>query len=660
MPERNAVSYNSIISAFIRCGEENGVWSLFVEMMGLGFSPTEYTFGSLLSSSELELFQGFQLHCLMVKSGLLYSDAFPGTSLVGLFGRYGNLDGAMKLFKEMPYRNLVTWNSVISSFGHHGFVEESVIMFCELLRESEYPSERSFEGVLSGFKGLAYLQVGKQIHGLVLKTGSEFYTSVANSLVKMYVQCADVFLGEKVFEQIPVKDMVSWSIIIGTFAKSIYPGKALDLFLIMPLQGFSQEQSTFASVISSCAGMQTIKYGELIHAKAVKKNFQSDVFVGSALVDCYAKCNCLEQADLLFSELQSTNVVSWNALIAGHSNEDSHTPFYLLRQMIRADYHPNEYTFSAVLKSSSTQELEQLHCLILKKGYHQHEYVSSSLVASYHINGLLSHALSFATDSTQSLTTVSSNILAGIHNRSGQYQETQKLLNQIDKFDIVSWNTLIAACARSGDYRKAFELFKGMQSVQTLPDNYTLVSLLSISTRLCDLALGSAIHGHMIKMNFSRCDLFVCNILVDMYAKCGSMESSVKVFNEMPKKNLFSWTALISALGLHGFPCVALERFREMESVGIKPDRVAFIAVLSACRHGGLVEEGLELFGRMKGYNVEPEMDHYICVVDLLARNGHLKEAEKLISGMPFQPNVVIWRTFLEGCRRYSDVEEAA
>ncbi|KAF9606955.1 hypothetical protein IFM89_030253 [Coptis chinensis] len=447
----------------------------------------------------------------MVKNGLLYSDAFLGTSLVGLFGRYVNLDGTMKLLKEMPYRNFVTWDSFICSFGHHGFVEESVIMFCELLRETEYPSERSFEGVLSGFKWLAYLELGKQIHRLVLKTGSEFYTSVA---------CKN---------------------------------------------GFSQEQSTFASVISSCAGMQAIKYGELIHAKAVKKFFQYDVFVGSALVDCYAKCNCLEQ-------------------------------------MIRADYHPNEYTFLAVLKLSSTQELEQLHCLILKKGYHQYEYVCNSLVASYHINGLLSHALSFATYSTQSLTTISSNILAGIHNRSGQYQETQKLISQIDEFDIVSLNTLIAACARFGDYRKAFELFKGMQSVQTLPDNYTLVSLLSISTRLCDLALGGAIHGHMIKMDFSCCDLFVCNILVDMCAKCGSMESSVKVFNEMPKKNLFSWTTLISALGLHGFPCVALERFREMESVGIKPDKVAFITVLSTCRHGGLVEEGLELFGSWGHY----------------------------------------------------------
>ncbi|PIA60901.1 hypothetical protein AQUCO_00300430v1 [Aquilegia coerulea] len=552
MPERNTVSYNSMITAYIRNEEGNGAWDLFVKMMGSGIIPTQYTFGSLFSSLSLELVQGFQLHSLILKNGLLYSNAYSGC-----------LDEVMKLFEEMPYKNLETVNSIISSFGHYGFVEESMIMYIELLRASVSPSECSFVGVLSGFEGLRYLDASKQIHGMVLKTGSEFYTSVSNSLINM--------------------DIVSWNTVIGAFAKSFDPGKALELFLTMPLHGFTQNQATFASVISSCSSLHILKCGELIHAKAIKININSDIIVGSALIDFYSKCNCLEQGDVVFIELRTKNVISWNALIAGYSNKDFRASFSLFQQMLHEDYRPNEFTFSAVLKLSMTQNLQQLHCLILKM-----------------------------------------------------------------------------ACTRCGEYREVLELFKSMQLARVSPDNCTVVSLLSISTKLFNLELGSNIHGLMIRTDFSRCDVFVCNVLVDMYSKCGSIESSVKVFNEMTHRNLISWIAVISGLGLHGYPSMALEIFREMELLGFKPDGVAFIAVLSACRHGGLVEDGMELFGRMKRcYNIEPEMDYYVCLVDMLTRYGHLKEAEQLISAMPLQPNAAVWRTFVEGCRRYNSIQEA-
>ncbi|OVA03177.1 Pentatricopeptide repeat [Macleaya cordata] len=682
MSERNVVSYNSMIAAFSRPQhqEENELggggggggeaWQIFTQMMVLGFKPTQFTFGSLLSSSSsLNLAQGFQLHSLILKTGLLYVDAFSGTALLGLFGRLGKLDEALSLFDEMPTRNLVTWNSIISSFGRHGFVEESLVLFRELLRSEEvdHPSESSFVGVLSGFGfergGLQDLKsVGEQIHVLVKKSGLEFYPSVANSVLNMYAKCSmGTCFAEQMFEEMLLFwDVVSWNIIIGTFARSDRPGKAFDLFLIMLQYGFLPTQTTFANVISSCSSLQNLNYGEVIHAKTVKNGFKSDVFVGSALVDFYAKCDNLEAAHLVFAELHIKNDISWNALISGYSIKGSRISIYLLQEMLRSGYQPNEFLFSAILKSALIQEMQQLHCLILRMGYQNNEYVFSSLIASYAMNGLISDALTFATALTPPLSPVSSNIIAGIYNRIGQYQETQKLLFQVEEHDIISWNILIAACARNGDYREVFELFKSMQMAQILPDNYTVMSLLSITSKLCNLALGSSIHGLIIKMDFKCCDIFVCNVLLDMYAKCGSLESSVKVFNEMTeRKNLISWTSLVSALGLHGYAFEALERFREMELTGLKPDRVAFIAVLSACRHGGLVEEGMELFRRMKvSYGIEPDMDHYVCVVDLLARYGHLREAERLISSMPFRPNALIWRTFLEGCKRCNNVVE--
>ncbi|KAJ0609086.1 putative tetratricopeptide-like helical domain superfamily [Helianthus annuus] len=144
----------------------------------------------------------------------------------------------------------------------------------------------------------------------------------------------------------------------------------------------------------------------------------------------------------------------------------------------------------------------------------------------------------------------------------------------------------------------------------------------------------------MIKSDFNRCDIIVRNIMIDMYGKCGSLLSAVKVFDEMLERNVISWTALVSAFGLHGHGKEALQVFKQMEIDGIEPEKVAFIVVLSVCRHGGLVKDGMEMFEKVKEkYVIEPEMEHYLLVVNLMARYGYIKEAGKLISGMPFTPN---------------------
>ncbi|KAJ0113467.1 hypothetical protein Patl1_02401 [Pistacia atlantica] len=559
MPEKNVVSFNTIISGYSRCGYVGEAWRLFYDMRNCGCRSTQFTLGGLLSCDLLDLCKGVQLHALIVKNGLFIADAFVGTALLGLYGRHESLHEAVCAFEDMPKKSIVTWNSIISIFGRYGFVEDCIFFFRDLVREKIPLSEGSFVGVLSGFICEQYL-------------------------------------------------------------------------------------------IAVC--------GKSIHAKIIKTGLECDAFVGSALVDFYVKCDNLEDAQLSFDEISDKNVVSWNSLILGYANKYSSTSMFLLIDMLQLGYQPNEFTFSHVLKSSFTFELSQLHCLIIRMGYQSNEYVLSSLMSSYAKNGLISDAIAFATLSNSPIAVVPSNIIAGIYNRLGQYHEALKLLSLLEEPDIVSWNTAIAACAHNGYYTEVFELFKYMQLADIHPDNCTFVSLLSACTKLCNLTLGCSLHALIIKADINRCDTFLFNVLIDMYGKCGSIGSSIEIFKMMTDRNIITWTTLISALGLNGFAYQALEKFREMEILGFKPDRVAVLAVLTACRHGGLVTEGMELFGRMKRtYGVEPEMDHYHCLVNLLATYGHLKEAEKIIATMPFPPNALIWRSFLGGCRRKKTVE---
>ncbi|KAF2295073.1 hypothetical protein GH714_031349 [Hevea brasiliensis] len=465
-------------------------------------------------------------------------------------------------------------------------------------------------------------------------------------------------LAEKTFEEAACTDVVTWNTIIGALAKNKKPREALEQFLKMYENGIMPNQTTFVSLISSCANLLIPMYGEFVHAKIIMHALETDVYVGSALVDYYAKCGKLDDAKRCFVTINEKNEVSWNALIQGCANKCPSASISLLLEMLQCGYRPNEFSFSAVLKSSSKLEIQQLHCLIIRMGYEDNEYVLASLISSYGRNGLISDVPVFIAASETPLSAVPSNNIAGIYNRSGQYHEALKLLSQLEEPDDVSWNIVIAACARNRNYKEVFELFKHMLMARIHPDNYTYVSLISVCSKICDLALGSSVHGFLIKINFSFCDAFVCNVLIDMYGKCGCLGSSVKIFNGMTDRNLITWTALISALGINGCAYEALERFKEMEYLGFRPDKVAFIAALTACRHGALVREGIELFEKMNSYGIEPEMDHYHCFVDLLVRNGHVREAEKVISSMPFPPNPYIWRSFLEGCKRYGTVED--
>ncbi|KAJ7981556.1 Pentatricopeptide repeat-containing protein [Quillaja saponaria] len=654
MPNKSAVSYNTLISAYSRCGDVKEGCNLLAEMRGYGIGPTQFTLAGMLSCGSLNYCHGVQLQAFSIKNGLFEADAFVGTALMGLFGKHGFLEEAYWVFKYMTEKSLVTWNSMLSLLAHNGLVEDCMLLFRDLVRMGASLADSSFVGVLSGLASKQDLEYGEEIHGLMIKHGLDYEVTAVNSLVNMYVKCKGIVLAEKLFQHVPVWDVVTWNTIIDAVAKSERPEKALELFLDMYRRGVMPSQATFVTVINSCTSLETPVYGESVHAEVIRRGFDTDVLVGTALISFYAKCYKMEHAHRCFDEISEKNVVSWNALILGYSNRNSSTSILLLQKMLQLGYQPDEFSFSAVLRSLMASELHQVHCLIIKMGYVNNEYILSSLVLSCIRNGLSSAALVILTGFGKSpLPVVPTNVVAGVYNRTGQYYESLKLLSLLEEPDVVSWNLVIAACSRSNNYREVFELFKHMLLAHILPDNYTFMSLLSVCTKLCNLDFGSSVHGLIIKTNFNCCDKFVCNVLIDMYGKCGSIRSSVKIFDEMTDRNIITWTALITALGLNGYALDALERFQNIEFLGLEPDGVALTAVLRACRHGGLVREGMELFRRMKSsFGVEPELDHYHCIVDLLAKNGYIKEAEKIIESMPFPPTVNIWRSFLEGYKR--------
>ncbi|KAM7521689.1 hypothetical protein LguiA_011591 [Lonicera macranthoides] len=191
------------------------------------------------------------------------------------------------------------------------------------------------------------------------------------------------------------------------------------------------------------------------------------------------------------------------------------------------------------------------------------------------------------------------------------------------------------------------------------PDEVTMATVISASAHLGVLDLGKEIHLYVLQNGFDL-DVYIGSALIDMYAKCGSLDRSLLVFFKLQEKNIFCWNSVINGLALHGHANEALAMFSRMEKEKIKPNGITFISILSACTHAGLVHEGRRRFQSMlHDFSIPPEIEHYGCMVNLLCKASLLDDALKLIRSMRMEPNCVIWGALLGGCKLHKNLEIA-
>ncbi|XP_016449223.1 pentatricopeptide repeat-containing protein At5g56310-like [Nicotiana tabacum] len=233
------------------------------------------------------------------------------------------------------------------------------------------------------------------------------------------------------------------------------------------------------------------------------------------------------------------------------------------------------------------------------------------------------------------------------------------LFDNIPEKNVISWTTIIAGYAQVNQFSQAIGVFREMMSAEVgvKPDEVTMLAVLSACAHLGELELGEWIHSYIIKHRLCR-TVPLNNALIDMYAKSGNVKKGVKLFESMETRSVVSWSTMISALAVNGYGREALNMFSRMEMVGIRPNSITLIAVLSACSHAGLVEEGRLYFKIMEEkYGISPDIRHYGCMVDLLGRADYLDEAVNLIKTMPFEANAVIWGSLLAAAKKQSHVE---
>lgn len=233
----------------------------------------------------------------------------------------------------------------------------------------------------------------------------------------------------------------------------------------------------------------------------------------------------------------------------------------------------------------------------------------------------------------------------------------RKVFDEMPKCDSVSWSAMIGGYAKLGMSSEAVGLFRKMQIAGVRPDEVTMVSVLSACTDLGALELGKWVSSYIDKEKVPK-SVELCNALIDMFVKCGDVDKALKLFRNMAEKDIVSWTSLIVGMAMHGRGLEAISLFEDMRSSGIVPDDVAFIGLLSACSHSGLVEKGRQYFDLMlKEFRIVPKIEHYGCMVDLLSRAGLVKDALEFVESMPIEPNPIILRALITACRAHGELK---
>ncbi|KAL6638238.1 hypothetical protein ACP70R_025810 [Stipagrostis hirtigluma subsp. patula] len=555
-------------------------------------------------------------HSHMLRTGYR-PGLFLRNNMLAAYCVCGDMRAARLLFDGMPDRDAVSWNTLVAGYSSAGAARLALRAFRDARSSGVAVDRFTYSAALAACAGARDGRSGRAAHGLAVVSGLARTAFVTNSVIDMYAKCGMIDEVRLVFDRAEERDEVSWNLLLSAYVRMGWPEVAVNVLVWMHRSGVKLDAFALGGILKACSELEESEdTRRMLHGCVVKIGLDLNVFVGSAMVDMYAKNGGLEEAIKVFDCIPHQNVVVHNAMIAGFARlgnepcpEVRIQAVRIYLNLLQRKIRPSKFTFKSVLEvcnlTNAVRCGKQIHAHVILNGFEADEFIGNALITLY--------------------------------SKARSVDDSLKCFHRTPRQEIFTWTSMITAFVHDEHFEKALELFKQLLYIDKEPDQYTLSSVMSVCA-----ALSVPITCEQIMM----------------YRNIGDLKAARKTFEKITCLDTFSWSQMILSYAVHGHEREALVLFEKMKDCGITMNELAFLAILVACSRQGLADEGFRFYeGMISEYGFALNVKHIACMVDLLGQVGKLSDAEDLVMSSGLENDPVLWHALLRACRTHGDID---
>ncbi|KAI3454666.1 hypothetical protein Pfo_011329 [Paulownia fortunei] len=618
IPLRNLVTWNLMILGYNKNFLFDNSWRVFCQIHNEGVGMDEFTYGSVLSACGAlqHVASGVQVYGFVMKNGF-FSNGYVRAGMIDLFARCCRVEDALRVLYDINCENVVCWNAVVSGAVKNKDNWVALEIFRQMCRHGALiPNAFTFSSVLTACAAVEELELGKSIHGRVIKFGAGADVFVGTAIVDLYAKFGSMCDAIKQFKLMPIRNVVSWTAIISGFVQKGDSASAFWVLNDMHKMGEEINNFTVSSVLAACANPAMFEEALQIHCWIFKIGLYLDPVVKASLINTYSKVGAISLSEIVFAETQDLKQVGiWaNMISACVQSEIYEKAIILFPRMLKEGITPDKFSVSSILSIIDSLSLgRQVHGCTLKVGLVSEVSVGSSIVTMY--------------------------------SKCGNLEESLKAFEQLDRKDNVSWTSMIAGFAEHGCADKALQLFREMGLEEPIPDEKILAAVLNASSALHSLKLGREIHGFALRCGFGE-QTIIDGALVNMYSKCGDLNSARIVFHMMPFKGQVTWSSLISGFSQSGHVEEVLQLFHDMLLSDMNVDAFTISSVLGALAVSSKSGIGTQLHAYIIKMGLESEASIGSSLVMMYSKCGSIGDCGKVFHQI-IDPDLVSWTTMI-------------
>ncbi|KNA04431.1 hypothetical protein SOVF_199880 [Spinacia oleracea] len=630
MPSPNFVSWNVMISGFNNNFLYDDAWRYFCRMRSMGYGSNQYAYGSVISacSGLGSLLYGTMVYSLTLKDGF-FSNGYVRSGLIDLFSKNRRIEDAFRLFNDWPYEeNVVCWNSMINGAAKNGVHVMAIELFHRMRQCAVIPNSITFSGALGACIALENDDMGKKVHGLVIKHGAGQDVFVGTGISDLYSKCGLVDEAAKNFFRMPVQNVVSWTAMISGYVKKGDVLSAIRLFMEMRKVGVEVNKYTVTSILSACAKPHMVDVAMQMHSWIIKSGLTADSAVVASMISTYSKAGEINLSELLYLEQDDYEDKGvWNVMISSFAqNKKMEKAMNLFCKMLLIGSKPDNFSISSILSIIDCLYTgRQIHSYTLKTGLVFDLCVGSSLFTMY--------------------------------SKCGRLLESYEVFLQLPDRDIVSWASMISGFAEHGYAHQAIQLFREMLFAENRPDQVTLLGVLVACSSPVISLIGKEVHGYVFRAGLCK-ESLIGGALVNMYSKCGSLELARRVFDMIPKKDQVVCSALVSGYAQTGDIQEALSVLHGMRVANLRVDSFTVSSILGSDALLKMTYIGIQLHSLILKVGLESDVSIGSSLITMYSKCGIVDDCRKAFDQI-IKPDLISWTTMIVSYAQHGKGAEA-